>query len=226
MEKNVGGDCLRLYIRAKNWTCGEICNFDVEALEGANIRVDWGDGHVSSRTSFGKSIRFEHSYSEHSRKVRERFTVRIESEHDGDITGFRNGSIDMDTERIDLSGAGGLQRLYARFMANIDVTPCKHLKWLDISAGEFEQIDLSQNTELEKLECRSSKLTRLNLSKCDRLERLSVPLCHNLRRIAISNNSALRHVELNSDTPIDAKSMSFIRRAVERNGGEIIDITF
>jgi len=224
MEKS--NNRITLDMRALDWMCGNECFFWLDAKEGASIRVDWGDGHVTSRASFGKSIEFEHSYSEHSRKVGERFTVRIESEHDGDITGFSNGSIDMDTERIDLSGAGGLQRLYAGFMANIDVTPCKHLKWLDISAGEFEQIDLIQNTELEELECRSSKLTRLNLSKCERLERLSVPLCHNLRRIAISNNSALRHVELNSDTPIDAKSMSFIRRAVERNGGEIIDITF
>ena len=217
------GDKITIYMQCLNWTCGEEAYFDIMLTKGAAVHVSWGDNHcVTVRKNFEEWQRVEHLYPKNSKLSHDKFVIYIESEAPGQIIGFRNWSIDMHTESIDLSGCPDLQYFTAEFMSKLDLTHSSKLKELYIRGCTMSEIDLSANTELEKIECPCSELRKLNLGKCRNLKEVICWCCFNLTHIGISNDSALKCIRMDKDTPIKESSMRFLREAIERNDGEII----
>ena len=215
-------DIIIITVKALNWTMGEFCDFDLLFPEGAYVRVDWDDCHVSNVRGQKDWVNVRHEYSQSHKKNETTFHVRIESESQGQITGFRNWSIDMDTISIDLSQCKNLETLTAEYMPHLDLSANIHLKKLNIHGYRGQNIDLSSNSELEFLDCQCSNLPRLNLHKCESLKKVDCHCCTELKQIAVSNHSVLECFEYDDWTPIGEKCMDFIRNAIERNGGIIV----
>ena len=215
-------DIIIITVKALDWTMGEFSDFDLLFPEGTYVRVDWDDGHVSHVRGRKDWVNVRHEYSQYHKKNETTFHVRIESESPGQITGFRNWSIDMQNISIDLSQCKMLETLTAEFMSHLDVSANIHLKKLDINGYYGQSIDLSSNIELETLYCHCADLTRLNLHKCESLKKVVCFCCQKLKLVSISNHSALERLEYDEWTPISEKSMGFIRTIIEINGGEIV----
>ena len=216
-------DKIMLYMQCLNWTCGEVAFFSLLLAKDAVVRIDWGDNHCTMvRYKSNGWQRVEHLYSEKARKTEQSFVVILESEAKGQIIGFSNGSIDMQTNAIDLIECQSLEYLIAEGMKQLDLSHCPNLKELDISEWKMPEIDLTANIALERLKCNCSKITRLNLSKCINLKEIECWCCFDLKHIGICNDSRLTRIDMDKDNQIKDIEMRFIREAIERNSGEII----
>ncbi|MCF0220434.1 MAG: hypothetical protein HUK14_11695 [Muribaculaceae bacterium] len=216
-------DKITIYMQCIDWTCGEVAYFDIMLAKDASVRMDWGDNHCDTvMINAEKWQSMEHSYSEKARRSCEKFVISIEAEGYGQIIGLRNWSIDMHTDDIDLTQCPNLQYLTAEFMDNLNLTLIPQLKELYIKGCTMREIDLSSNTELEKIECPCSEFKVLNFSSCKNLKEVECWCCFSLTNIGVSNDSNLKRIILDRNTPITETSMRYLREVIERNEGEII----
>ena len=95
-----------------------------------------------------------------------------------------------------------------------------NLKELDITGDAGVDMNFSNNKNLEILKLASCDIRKLDIFKCDKLWCL---ICgySKLKEIAISNNSALARLIFWFECPLSQRSLYFIKRALERNNGEL-----
>lgn len=94
---------------------------------------------------------------------------------------------------LDLTGCNSLTYLQAPVndLQHLDLSPCKSLKTVYVHGNKnLEDINVSQNTELELLYTRDSKISGLDLSNCVKLKELD---CgdNNMTEVDISKNKSL-----------------------------------
>lgn len=106
---------------------------------------------------------------------------------------------------------------------SLDVSANPQLKELCCEHGTFDKLDLSDNPELEKLTIYFCKnLIALNLSKNLALKELEL-IYSGVRRLGLHNRSVLHDVVL-EDVELDERSMKYMHRVLEQNGGGIRNI--
>ncbi len=216
-------DVVVIKVQALDWTCGECAFFDIMVKENAAVSVDWDDGCTSRLTGKGDWQRVEHAYSVSRKKTEDVFRIAVKAEGEGTVIGLRNGSIDMKTMEIDLNRCTAIRYLAAPYLAALDIRNCRSLQELDITGGEFEHIDLTQNVALETLQCDFSLLARLDLSACKRLKRFSCRSCRKLSHIGLANDSILETFTYNAETPVKEKCLRHLERTINRNNGKMIN---
>ena len=92
------------------------------------------------------------------------------------------------------------------------------LKELCCDHGTFDVLDLSGNSELEKLTVSWCKnLTALNLSRNPVLRELELTYS-GVRRLGLHNRSVLHDVVLHG-VELDERSVKYLHQVLEQNGG-------
>ena len=206
---------ISIYIRTKDWTQGNWCGCSLLTREGCKASVEWGDGKTNTVVGSSEWVYVTHEYP----KPILPYIIRISTEEDDTLLGFQDAMHEVDTLDFDCSSCPSLQYLEYSYLEKLNVSHNPHLKELICYDGRFATLDLSQNTELEVLDCHYfTKLVSLNLTSCNRLERLNCWLCSSLSRIALSNQSALKEVNF-GDTCLHEKSAKHLLRVIEQNGG-------
>jgi len=114
-------------------------------------------------------------------------------------------------------------------VTKIDMSGCPELKVLYCkNSNSLKSIDLSKNTKLERLDCKSCALTTLDVSKCTNLMTLSCP-DNKLSALDVSNLSKLKALDIYGN-PISAlnisgcESLNWLIITLNQLQGEALDI--
>ena len=192
-------------VKAIDWTQGDVGHVSV-ALRGGSCRIDWGDGRTSSirsRTNDESMIYADHVYPRGCKKSLDIFEISLTSDNDN-LIGFYSGCIDMEILKLDLKECPELEKLI--------LSGCVRDDGVDMN--------FSNNKNLEILKLHSCDMRKLDISKCDKLWYLDCGYSK-LQEIAVSNNSALTELIFWFECPLSQRSLYFIKRALERNNGEL-----
>jgi len=192
-------------VKAIDWTQGDVGHVSV-ALRGGSCRIDWGDGRTSSirsRTNDESMIYADHVYPRGCMKSSDIFEIIIISDNDN-LIGFYSGCIDMEILKLDLKGCPELEKLI--------LSGCVRDDGVDMN--------FSNNKNLEILKLHSCDIRKLDISKCDKLWYLDCGYSK-LQEIAVSNNSSLTELIFWYECHLSQRSLYFIKRALERNNGEL-----
>lgn len=209
-------------VKAIDWTQGDVGHVSV-ALRGGSCRIDWGDGRTSSirsRTNDESMICADHVYPRGCMKSSDIFEIIIISDNDN-LIGFYSGCIDMEILKLDLKGCPELEKLIlSGCVRDVTFRNNPNLKELDITGDAGVNMNFSNNKNLEILKLHSCDMRKLDISKCDKLWYLDCGYSR-LQEIAVSNNSALTELIFWFECPLSQRSLYFIKRALERNNGEL-----
>lgn len=192
-------------VKAIDWTQGDVGHVSV-ALRGGSCRIDWGDGRTSSirsRTNDESMICADHVYPRGCMKSSDIFEIIIISDNDN-LIGFYSGCIDMEILKLDTKECPELEKLILSGCVRDDGV----------------NMNFSNNKNLEILKLHSCDMRKLDISKCDKLWYLDCGYSK-LQEIAVSNNSALTELIFWFECPLSQRSLYFIKRALERNNGEL-----
>ena len=200
-----------------DWTMGDAYDFDILVPEGSTWVVEWGDGHVDRCQGNGKRQGIIHNYpfKEYG------YHIHVYTEYGADILGFNASGYEVRVMRVDTSHCHALLYLRSVCTEQIDVSANPLLKELICDDCDFEILDLSHNSALEVLWCRSCRhLTKLNLSHNVALRELNIAFS-GVKKLGLNNRSTLQWVDYqNSD--LDTKSEEYLLRIIARNGGTVV----
>ena len=106
-----------------------------------------------------------------------------------------------------------------------DIDPFAFIKQLLIYNAQGISLDLSSNQNLEELEIKGYDNPRLNISGCNKLWYLD---CGNsrMREILVSNVSALKEIIFREECPLTPRSLSYVKKTLERNNGTMTITTY
>lgn len=221
MRNEINANQIIIDIRTKDWTMGYYYSCDVLTPKSCPFTIEWGDGKTDQRCSNGEWISLIHEYPKSDYREELPYRIRIYVEEGDLLLGFREGGLEVDTQKLDTSRCPSLQYLTYHDLSSLDVSHNRALKTLDCSRSEIETLTLD-NPVLEVLDCSfSRRLTMLNLSRCPALRVLDCKLCSHLSRLGLSNQSVLRLVDYGY-TALAGKVEEHLLRIVRQNGGEVI----
>lgn len=221
-------------VEAINWTEGNVGHVCIR-LNGGSCQINWGDGHTSNcRTSLPKEqaewLYYLHAYPNNCKAAKKRFDILISSDSDN-ITGIIADSGEMNIVDIDMRGCQSLVYFEASYLIDhFDLTTNPGIQYMNLKGEACGLADFSNSTELKELYFsnpigrKNEAVKILDLTKCDKLEYLKCDLAYELTHIAISNRSALKKLIYDADMPLSDKSIKIIKRIIERNGGEIVEL--
>ena len=151
--------------------------------------------------------------------------VVISSTEDN-IVFLNTGCIDMAILDLDLSKCPELERLdLTRQVKILDTRSNISLRKLLIYNAQGTSLDLSCNQNLEELEIKGYDNSKLNISRCNKLWYLD---CGNsrMREILVSNSSSLKEIIFMEECPLTPRSLSYVKRTLERNNGTMTITTY
>lgn len=99
---------------------------------------------------------------------------------------------------------------------------CPNLRELECDSYRQTSIDLGPLANLQRLRCRCSALSQLDLRYLPKLQELDVTACASLKKIKVGNGSILDKLTL-IRAALDVHSGRWLRKTVADNGGVIID---
>lgn len=222
---------IKVRVETMDWTMGEWGHFSIIVRKNAYVTVDWGDGSpLQTIIGTGESQSIDHDYKH--RIAMRQFEVVISAQEAGTILHFYRGFIDMWTLSVDASECPQLPSLYAAWACKVNVKGCYGLTKLDCGGENIEEIDLTGCCNLEVLYLRwAKKIKTLNLTPCPKLRILDCSYCYDLTRITLSRDSRLQTIYTDVFSPglqqrLRPAELRFIQQILQKNGGEIIKVSY
>lgn len=212
---------LSISVETKDWTEGNHAWFDAKLKPNSIIEISWGDGKKSIMKTYDttKWCRVAHYY-EKSKGQKDSYTITFEGEDPSTLEGLVDGTWEMTVIKVDLINCPSLKYLQYTQLPDTNFSNAPNIEILDINDYYGAKLDTSCLLNLKKLICRrSSHISTLDLTQNNELEELDVSFCK-VRNIKVSNLSKLRIVS-NQSTEIIPKSLEWLQKTVERNGGKI-----
>ena len=212
---------LSISVETKDWTEGNHAWFEAKLKPNSIIEISWGDGKKSTMKTYDttKWCRVSHYY-EKSKGKKDSYTITFDGEDTGSLEGLVDGTWEMTVNKVDLINCPGLKYLQYTQLPNTDFGHLPKIETLVINEYYGSNLDFQGMNNLKKLLCRSSKgIKNLDLTKNDNLEELDISFS-SITHVKVSNNSKLRIVA-NDYTEINPKSLEWLQKTVERNGGQI-----
>lgn len=212
---------LSISVETKDWTEGNHAWFDAKLKPNSIIEISWGDGKKSTMKTCdtAKWCRVAHYY-EKSKGQKDSYTITFEGENPSSLEGLIDGTWEMTVNKVDLINCPGLKYLQYTQLPDTNFSNAPNIEILDINDYYGAKLDTSCLLNLKKLICRgSSHISTLDLTQNNELVELDVSFCK-VRNIKVSNLSKLRIVS-NQCTEIITKSLEWLEKTIERNGGQI-----
>lgn len=191
-------------------------DFHLLVSEGCPWVVEWDDGTRKRYVGTG-----EWQFASHAFQYYGVQSIHIFAEDEGDILGFKSGGRFCGVlKKVNISRCPALSYFENCHAERLDVSANPRLKELCCDHGTFDVLDLSGNSELEKLTVSWCKnLTALNLSRNPVLRELELTYS-GVRRLGLHNRSVLHDVVL-QDVELDERSMKYLHQVLEQNGGGV-----
>ena len=188
--------------------------------EWGNGKIEQADIEVISFDRWGDLNRFQEETS-HIR-------IRLSTEAENGIISFRlvapwaYGWHSRARVHIDISRCPSLQQLTCAKVQSLDVTQNTNLERLEIWYADLQELNLDNNHRLETLKifC-CNNLKKLDLSNCPGLKHLVLYCCQKLDSVILNDKSELEYVSYNYNTAIAGESEDRLLAAIERNGGYV-----
>jgi len=166
--------------------------------------IDWGDGSPVDSITLGRGRDFEHSYTQLSE-----YTIKITGENITDL--FCPG---CNITKLNLN-VSTLTSLYCYYneLTTLDVSKNTELERLSCLHNHLTSLDVSQNTELRILACDGNELTSLDVSKNTKLDFLDCS-SNKLTSLDVSKNPDLEtlYCSFNQLTSLDISNHPELRR--------------
>lgn len=212
---------LTIAVETKDWTEGNHAWFDAKLKPNSIIEISWGDGKKSIMQTFNESrwCRVAHYY-EKSKGKEDRYNISLKSSDPSALLALVDGTWEMTVKKMNFINCPELKYLQYTQLPDTNFSNAPNIEILDINDYYGAKLDTSCLLNLKKLICRkSSHISTLDLTQNNELEELDVSFCK-VRNIKVSNLSKLRIVS-NQCTEIIPKSLEWLQKTVERNGGQI-----
>ena len=212
---------ITIRVETKDWTEGNHAWFDAKLKANSIIEIEWGDGKKSVMKTFEecKWCRVAHYY-EKSKGKKDRYVITFKSYDPSALFALVDGTWEMTVENLKLVNCPGLTHLQYTQLPDTDFSNAPNISIMEITDYSGTNLNISSLKSLKKLICRSSNsFSTLDLTSNNSLEELDISF-NSVRNIKVSNNSKLKIVS-NQCTRINPKSLEWLQKTVERNGGQI-----
>lgn len=202
------------------------------AISGSGtLTAEWGNGKIEQAD--GEVIQIvrrddlDNPYCPNlPRKETRHNRVRLSTEAENGIISFRlvapwaYGWHSRARVHIDISRCPSLQQLTCAKVQSLDVTQNTNLERLEIWYADLQELNLDNNYRMETLKifC-CNNLKKLDLSNCPGLKHLVLYCCQKLDSVILNDKSDLEYVSYNYNTAIAGESEDRLLAAIERNGG-------
>lgn len=216
-------DEIHIDIHTIDWMEGEHSGLSLMLAKGKTATVAWGDGRKQSCEGRPDYLngglawhRFDHRYPFKDYN----YTIDICADDDA-IIGFSGlAMFEQYTTRVDLCRCPSLKVFEYSACEGIplDVSHNSNLEKIVVRKVTDEQLDFSANPLLEELQMSESKeLVSIKLSKNDRLRKLNITMNPKLRRLALSNKSSLNWLSYWCTDNLNPKDKEYLMKTLERN---------
>ena len=188
--------------------------------EWGNGKIEQADIEVISFDRWGGLNRVQEE-TRHNR-------VRLSTEAENGIISFRlvapwaYGWHSRARVHIDISRCPSLQQLTCAKVQSLDVTQNTNLEKIEIWYADLQELNLDNNHRLETLKIfHCNNLKKLDLSNCPGFKHLVLYCCQKLDTVTLNDKSELEYVSYNYNTAIAGESEDRLLAAIERNGGYV-----
>ena len=212
---------LSIAVETKSWTEGNHAWFDAKLKPNSLIEISWGDGKKSTMKTYDRTqwCRVAHYY-EKSKGKKDSYIITFEGEEPDSLEGLIDGTWEMTVEKVNFINCPGLTYLQYTQLPETDFSNASNISIMEITDYSGTNLNISSLKSLKKLICRSSNsFSTLDLTSNNSLEELDISF-NSVRNIKVSNNSKLKIIS-NQCTRINPKSLEWLQKTVERNGGQI-----